>query len=123
MLNVDQACHDSAVRFSEALRSLTSIQGKASHHITSFTRRGFDRRSIGSLRDLLWGQIRRSSHLDWTDKVFVSHQDVCHHQPEENSADPGTDKTLYRLFGGDLDELGAPKCDSADVGKDIIGDY
>lgn len=81
MLNVDQACHGSAVRFLEALRSLTSIQEKASHHITSSTRRGFDRWDVGSLRDMLWGQIRRfdgASHLNWTNKVLVSHQDVCH---------------------------------------------
>ena len=66
------------------------------------------------------GQDIRAKVVDGADEVLVPHQDVGHEVSENNGADPGTKETFNGLLRGQLDQLGASKGDTADVGEDII---
>ena len=59
---------------------------------------------------------------DGTDEVLVSHHEVREGIAEDDSEEPGSDKTLDGLFGRELDELGAAEGDAADVGEDVVCD-
>lgn len=61
--------------------------------------------------------------VDGTDEIFVPHQHVGHEVAENDGADPGTNEALNSLLRRQLDQLGATKSDSADVGKDVVRDY
>lgn len=60
--------------------------------------------------------------VDGADEVLAAHQQVGEEDGKDDCHDPGADKTLDRLLGAQLDELGAAKGDSTNVGKDVIGD-
>lgn len=60
--------------------------------------------------------------IDRADEVFVSHEDICHEEAEDDGANPGADEAFDGFLGGQLDELGTAKGDAADVGEDVIGD-
>ena len=62
-----------------------------------------------------------SEVIDGADEIFVPHEDVCHEEAEDDGADPCADEALDGLFGGELDELGAPEGDATDVCEDVIG--
>lgn len=66
--------------------------------------------------------IRGNAYVDWTDEIFVAHQDVGHGEAEDYGQDPGAHKAFDGLFGGELDQLRAAEGDAADVGEDIVGD-
>lgn len=63
-----------------------------------------------------------NTYIYRADEIFIAHEDIGHGKTENYSEDPGADKAFDGLFGGELDELGAAKCDATDVCKDIIGD-
>lgn len=67
-----------------------------------------------------WGEGR--TYVDGADEVLGSRHDVCQEHGEQNSHDPSTNETLDCLLGGELDELRASKCHSADVREDVVGD-
>lgn len=67
------------------------------------------------------GQNIGSEIIDGADEVLVAHQDVGHEVAEDNSANPCAEETFNGLLGGKLDQLGATKGDTADVGEDIVG--
>lgn len=62
------------------------------------------------------------SHVNRANKVLGSHHQVDEDQSPKDRHDPGADETLHRLLGGQLDELRTTKGDTADVGKDVVGD-
>lgn len=68
------------------------------------------------------GRGNANTYIYRADEVFIAHEDIGHGKTKDYSEDPGTDKALDGLFGGELDELGAAKGDAADVCKDIVGD-
>jgi hypothetical protein len=53
---------------------------------------------------------------------LVAHEDVGHDHSENDGADPSANKTFDGLLRRNLDQLGATKGDSANVGEDVIGD-
>ena len=63
------------------------------------------------------------AYVDGADEVFVAHEDIGHAKPEEDGQDPGSDETLDRLLGRELDELRAAESNAADVRKYVVGDY
>lgn len=66
--------------------------------------------------------FRVNTYVDWTDEVFVAHQEVRHGEAEDDGQDPGSDKAFDGLFGGELDQLSAAEGDAADVGEDVVCD-
>lgn len=60
--------------------------------------------------------------VDRADEVLGSHHDAGKDHGENDSHDPGTDKTLDSLLGRELDELGTSKENTANVSEDIVGD-
>lgn len=63
-----------------------------------------------------------SKIIDWTDKVFVAHQEVGQGETEKNGETPSSEETFDSLLGADLDQLCAAKGNTANVCKDIVGD-
>lgn len=63
-----------------------------------------------------------NTYIYRADEVLVAHEDIGHGESEDNSEDPGADEAFDGLFGRELDELCAAKCDAADVGEDVVGD-
>lgn len=73
------------------------------------------------VRDTLQsGQGICTQVVDGTDEVLVTHEEAGHEVTEANSADPCANETLDGLLRRELDQLRASKCNSADVGKDIV---
>jgi hypothetical protein len=62
------------------------------------------------------------TYIDWADEVFVSHQDVGQDKTEDDGEQPSAQEALYCLFRGQLDQLGAAKCDTTNVREDVVGD-
>lgn len=67
------------------------------------------------------GQEVRAKVIHGAYEVFVAHEEVGHEEAENDGADPGAHESLYRLLGRQLDELGTPEGDTADVSKDVVG--
>jgi len=55
-------------------------------------------------------------------KVFRAHENVGEEDAEQDRHDPSADEAFNGLLGGELDELGATESDTADVGKNVVGD-
>ena len=64
----------------------------------------------------------RITYVNGADKVFALHQNVREEEAKDDGHDPGTNKALDGLLRGQLNELGAAKRDTADVGEDVVGD-
>jgi hypothetical protein len=62
------------------------------------------------------------THIDGANEVLGLHHQSSKKNGPDDSHDPSADETLNSLLGRQLDELGAAKSDTADVGKDIVGD-
>lgn len=67
------------------------------------------------------GEDVGSEVVNGTDEVFVSHQDVSHHETEDQSTHPGPHEAFDGLLGREFDELGTPECYATDVGEYVIG--
>lgn len=80
---------------------------------------GVDMLNLGGF---LGGGGSADTYIYRADEILVAHEDIGHGKTEDYSEDPGADKAFDGLFGGELDELCAAKCDAADVCKDVVGD-
>lgn len=81
-------------------------------------------RDKGRVRNALQtGQHVGAKIIDGADEVLVPHQHVSDEVAKDDSADPRAQETFNGLLGRQLDQLRAPKGDTADVGKDIIGNH
>jgi hypothetical protein len=64
--------------------------------------------------------MRGEPYINRADEILVPHQNIGHSNPKDDSQDPSPNKTFNSLLGGEFDELCAPECDSAYIGKDIV---
>lgn len=60
--------------------------------------------------------------IDRADKVLAAHQNIGEENGEDDGKEPGSDESLDRLFGAQLDKLGAAEGDTTDVSKNIVCD-
>ena len=67
-------------------------------------------------------EVRGAEVVDRADKVGRLNQDMREEDTKQHRHDPRAHKTLDRLLRRQLDELRAAKCNSANVGKDVVGD-
>ena len=67
--------------------------------------------------------MRIVTYIDRADKVLIPHQYIRHTDAENNSKDPSADEPFNSLFGREFDKLGAAKCNTANVGEDIVCYY
>lgn len=65
------------------------------------------------------GQERRT-YIDRANEVLAAREEVSEKYSKQHSHNPCANKTLNRLLGRQLDELGAPKGNTADVGPDVV---
>ena len=92
--------------------------------------------AAGKVRDVIWlrnkggvgrafqsGQHVGSEVVDRADEVLVPHQDIGHEVSKANGANPGAQEPFNCLLRGNLDQLCATKCNTADVGKDIVRNH
>lgn len=62
-----------------------------------------------------------SQIINRADEVLVAHQPVSQEITEDNGADPRAEETLNGLLGRQLDQLSTSKCNTTDIGEDIVG--
>lgn len=66
---------------------------------------------------------RSDSQLSrWANHVVELHEVCAPENSEQDSAEESTDKALYGLLGGELDERSPPKSDTPDICEDVIAD-
>lgn len=63
---------------------------------------------------------KAGTYVNRANKVLGSSHDVDENHAEKDSHDPGADEALDRLLGRKLDQLGAAKGDTADIGEDVV---
>ena len=59
--------------------------------------------------------------VDGADEELVLCEEVRGEHAPDDGEEPGTQETLPRLLGGDLDQLVAAEGDAAEVGEDVVG--
>lgn len=64
----------------------------------------------------------RHSYVNRTREIIISHEDVCHTNPENDRQDPSSYEAFHGLLWGELDQLSFTKSNTADVCEDIIAD-
>jgi len=62
------------------------------------------------------------TYIDWADEIGIPHEDVGEDDSEEDGEDPGADEAFDGFLRGELDELRAAECYTADVGPDVVCD-
>jgi len=62
------------------------------------------------------------THIDRTDEILVSHENVRQSEAKDDGEDPRPEESFDGLLRADLDELRLAERDTAHVGKDVVGD-